>query len=371
MLELSTQEFKQICSQILFAIDTSSNITSITDVLEVKTEDNYLYLNVTNREYYVSVRLQLEGAPEFRATVNAKLFLKLISQLTTEIVEIIKKDNHLNIKANGNYKLPLVFEGDSLKDLPKIEINNKTLSMNIPGNILNSIYEYNSRELIKVKKLEVNPVQKMYYIDQEGCITFTNGACINSFTLEKPVKMLLNNKLVKLFKLFGEQDIVKFTLGYDPLTNGIIQAKVSFETPTIKITSIISNDEKLLNSVPVDALKKILNTTYPYNITLDRNSLLASINRLMLFSDNKVKEFSFGTDHLLIKDTENSNFENIKYFEDIPNLEAYKAYLNISELKDILTGSSDQFINMHFGDNKTVLIVRKNIKNILPQYHQE
>ena len=44
-----------------------------------------------------------------------------------------------------------------------------------------------------------NPIQRLYYMDERGAVTFTSGACINNFTLEKPVKILLNNKLVKLF----------------------------------------------------------------------------------------------------------------------------------------------------------------------------
>ena len=75
-------------------------------------------------------------------------------------------------------------------------------------------------------------------MDEKGAITFTNGACVNSFTLEQPVKLLFNNRLVKLFKLFKDES-VKFTIGYDPISDDIIQTKVRFATSDIIITAIL------------------------------------------------------------------------------------------------------------------------------------
>ena len=85
-------------------------------------------------------------------------------------------------------------------EIPVITIENKTLEMNINSSVLDSIVTYNSRQLAigSVAK----PVQKMFYVDNKGCITFTTGACVNSFELEKPFSLLLNSRLVNLFKLF-------------------------------------------------------------------------------------------------------------------------------------------------------------------------
>ena len=121
----------------------------------------------------------------------------------------------------------LFFDNNEMLTLPPITILNKTLDMNISGEILNSILQYNSKELVKTSIAK--PIQKLYYLDQEGCITFTTGACVNNFVLEKPVKILLNNRLVKLFKLF-KNSLVKFTLGYDAISESIVQTKVLFET---------------------------------------------------------------------------------------------------------------------------------------------
>ena len=109
--------------------------------------------------------------------------------------------------------------------------------------------------------------KSVYYMDENGAVTFTTGACVNSFTLEQPVKVLLNDRLVKLFKLFkGEK--VKFTLGYDAISDEIIQTKVKFETSDVTITAILSCDDSMLRQFPVNAVRGRADATYPYSINM-------------------------------------------------------------------------------------------------------
>ena len=208
------EDLKSISQTILTAVD-SNELSIITETLELLIKDNVLYMNVTNREYYAQVKLKMENEEEFHATVNANLFLKLVSQITTDTVEFSIDGNSLVIKANGNYKLPLIYDDDKLLELPKINIDNVTAEFDVSGDTLVSILQYNSKQL-NVGTIS-KPVQKMYYVDENGAITFTNGACINNFTLEKPIKILLNNRLVKLFKLFKGKS-VHMSVGYDPIS---------------------------------------------------------------------------------------------------------------------------------------------------------
>ena len=262
---IKSKDFKNVCKTVLSAID-NSEISTLTETLELKTVNNILYLSTTNKEYYCSIKFQLEHEEDFRASVNATLCLKLIAAVTCENFELTVADNYMMVKANGNYKIPLIFEDDHLMEVPEIKIENKTVEMNIASSILQSIVNYNTKQLSLGSVAQ--PVQKMFYIDNEGCITFTSGACVNNFILEKPVKVLLNARLVNLFKLFKD-DIIQFTLGYDPLTETIIQTKVSFETPTIKLVAITGCDDSLLGQVPVNAIRGRANKEYPNKVVLN------------------------------------------------------------------------------------------------------
>lgn len=372
---LKTKEFREVCSLILSATD-SSELSTLTETLELKTEGKVLYLNTTNKEYYSSVTFDLEQEEEFHATVNANLFLKLIAALTTETIELSITEQYVIVKANGVYKIPLMFEDDHLMDVPVIVIDNKTVEMNISGEILNSILTFNSKQLTlgTIKK----PVQKMYYLDQEGCITFTSGATVNNFTLEKPIKILLNNRLVKLFRLF-KNDMVKFTLGYDQISETIIQTKVSFETPKITLTAILATGDDLLSTVPVTALRGRANNTYPYNVVLSKVALTEAINRLLLFSagygsKENIKPYStfeFTTDKVTAYDSKKENFEKLVYQNGCQIEGSYSFMVDLIDFKTVLDGCNEDYVTLCFGDSKAVVLKRANIINVIPEVHEK
>lgn len=369
---IKTEEFQKIGSLILGSIE-SNELSTLTETLELKTEGKVLHLNVTNKEYYLSVDFALDHEEELHATVNANLFLKLVSQVTAEYIEVTVKETYVSVKANGEYKIPLVFEDDKLMELPVIDIDNTTVDMNISGDILESIMNYNSKELLKGTIAKA--VQKMFYIDQEGCITFTSGACVNSFQLEKPIKLLVNQRTVKLFKLFKNQ-MVKFTLGYDPIGDSdIIQTKVRFETSNITLTVITSCDDTLIDQVPVKAIRGRAGYAYPNQVVLNRQALLEAINRLLLFSagyggKQNIKpysEFEFCGDEVTIYDSDKQNKELLKCQNGTSLTEDYSLMLDLADFKTVLDGCNEEFVTMKFGNGQAIVLSRGQISNVIPE----
>lgn len=369
-LIIRIEEIQQACGKILAAVDSNS-LSVLTETLQIKTENKKMYISVTNREYLAKVKIDIPEDVEFLATVNANLFLKLVSQITTDTIELSVVDSTLILKGNGVYKLPLIFDGEKLLELPEIEIDNPTVEFDVDSNALLSLIQYNSKELTKGQPS--HPMQKMYYVDEKGAITFIFGACVNSFTLEKPVKMLLNDRLVKLFKLFkGEK--VHFTMGMDALTDDIIQTKVRFETPDVTITSILSCDDTMLKTFPVDSIRGRANATYPHSIKVNKDQFLQTINRLLLFSSansakdiiKPISEFKFEKDHVVVFDTRGENKEEVWYSNSSIE-DSYDTYLDLNDLKVTLETCVDPYVTLEFGDTQAVVVTHGNIKNVIPE----
>ena len=367
---IKTEEFKKIGSLILSSIE-SNEVSTLTETLELKTEGKTLHLNITNKEYYMSVNFELDHEEEFYATVNANLFLKLVSQVTAQYIELTLKDTYVSVKANGEYKIPLIFDNDHLLELPVINIENTMIEMNISGEILESILNFNSKELLK--GTIAKPVQRMFYVDNEGCITFTSGACVNSFTLEQPIQLLLNQRTVKLFKLFKNQ-MVKFTFGVDALSETLIQTKVRFEIPGVTLTVITNCDDELLRSVPVSAIRGRATFEYPHTVTLSRQMLSETINRLLLFSSGygskqnikPYSSFNFVNNQVTICAADKQNKETITYQNASEDIE-YNLMLDLVDFKTVLDGCNEEFVTLKFGNRKCVVLVRGQISNIIPE----
>lgn len=366
------EEIQSACSKILAAVDSNS-VSALTETLQLTTRGKELFLNVTNNEYFAKVKLEMKEPVEFNATVNANLFLKLISQITTETIELSVTETALILKGNGTYNLPLIFDGDRLMELPEIIINNPTTSFSIDSSILQSILQFNSKELSK--GIISRPIQKLYYMDELGAITFTTGACVNSFSLEKPVKVLLNDRLVKLFKLFKDGP-VNFTLGYDTLADGVIQTKVRFESEDISLTAILSCDDTMLQSYPVNAVRARANSDYPYSVNISREQLIQTINRLLLFTSangardiiNPYSTFEFKPDRVVVWDTHHENFEEVFYTNTRCEVEdAYTTMFDFKDFRTTLENCSEQYVTLNFGDEQALVVARGNVRVVIPE----
>ena len=369
---IKTKDFAEVANKIKEAVSLDENAAN----LEVVAKGTSLFLNVTNREFYVSVKYDLTEETSFAATVDASLFLDLVSQITAETFNLVVEDPALVVECGkSKYKLPMIYDNDKLMSLPVIKISNKTVEMPISFDILDSILNVNSKEIAKVKKMEVNELQKMYYIDETGCFTFTTGACVNSFTLEKPVKLLLNEKIVKLFKLF--KDDVLFSLGQDPLPNGTARTKITLETSNIYLAAIITSDDDLISKVqgPCIATKRFISEAYDHHVVLSAKEVSAAINRLMLFTKNSIDKanmsfipatIDMNNDELIIKDkfgnTETVTVENGSYIN-----ESYTMNINLADIKLITDSCKGEHITMNCGNHRSVVFVRGNISNLVPE----
>jgi DNA polymerase III sliding clamp (beta) subunit (PCNA family) len=372
-MNLKTDVFQDTCKTILLAVDASSTN------LELVAKDTNLFLNVTNREYFCSLKYTLEEPTEFHATVSAPLFLNLIAGITTETFNLTTKDNTVVVKAGkSSYKLPMIYENDTLMTLPEITLTNKMVEMPISLDILKSIINVNSKEILKLKNMkavEVNELQKHHYIDENGCFTFTTGAVLNSFKLAKPVKLLLNDRIVRLFKLFKSD--VNFSFGHDPLASGKVQTKVVFQTEDTYLAAIITNDEILLNKVqgPYLATKNYISEKCDNRVVLSVNTVLAAVSRLMLFSKNSAlksdtvsmyMKFDLTPTELTITDN-SGNMETVTVEKGSIVNDAYSLSLNLFDFKLVLESCKDEFVTMNCGNHKTVVFNYGTVSHILPE----
>lgn len=361
---LKTEKLQEVCKCIVDAVDTTSNAID-TETLDLRALEGKLCLSVTNHEYFVTVSMPVDSDEELHATISAKEFLQLIALTTTEDITINVADNYLSLKCDGNYKFPLIYKGAELLELTKIDIQEVTNSFVVSNDILQNILKYNTKELQKsgIKK----PVQKMFYIDEKGAITFASGACVTSFTLDNPVQLLLSEKLVKLFKLFTT-DKINVDVGFNEI-DGFVQTRVRFKNEGVELTAIANNEDSLLNSIPVDVIRKMTEATQRYRIVFSKQKVLSALNRLSIFSKSFVVPTTClevnGSD-LTIYDTKKVNHETITLEQSNVD-EVYSFLLHSIDLKITLDSIKEDFVTLSFGNNRSVVIDRVGIKNLLPE----
>jgi DNA polymerase III sliding clamp (beta) subunit (PCNA family) len=373
---IKTKAFQEAANKILLAVGVDKSAAN----LELAAKDNKLFLRVTNREFFAAIGFDLEEPTDFRAVVDANLFLNLISGINTEEFELTINDTNIAVKAGkSSYKLAMIYENDQLMQLPviKLEPDQVTVSMSFAHDILMSILNVNAKEIQKAKRIDVNELQRYYYIDETGCFTFTTGACINSFTLAKPIKLLLTDKVVKLFKLFNSD--VWMSYGHQLNVDGSMQPIVVFQTENVYVASRLLNDEVCIQKIkaPCDAMKKLVKENYDHNLVLSATDMSAAISRLLMFHKNSnVKaDLSFVPATVDFNDTELTFTDVSGENKEVITIEngsgvsgdGYSMGVNLIDLKAVLDSCKNEHITVNCGNKKSIIINRGTISNVIAE----
>lgn len=365
---LRIEDIKDVCSKVLWAID-SNDVSECRGLVRLYTNDNNLYLAVSSLEYSMLTKIPYDGNEKFEAVIDANVFLKLIAQITTDTIELNTTDKILHIKGNGTYKIPMIFDGDKLMQFPSIDLINVVNEFVVPNDVFKKIFTYNAKQLNLCNG--GREIFNYYYFDNHGCITANLGACITNFELNTPVKLLFNQRLVRLFKLFGADDVV-MSIAKDTLNENIIQTKVCFSSNDIVIKSILSCDDTFVDTYPVSNVRSLADADFDYSVIFKRNQLVETLNRLNLFVTNpKIEEcvkFNFLNKGITISDSNDVNSELIYYQNDINiNENEYVAFVDLKMIKTILESITTPFITIKFGNHRAFVIEYDEVKSIVPE----
>lgn len=378
MCIIRTDELKTICNKITLAIDSSST-EEVAGALCVEVKDNTLFLSVTNKEYYVSIRKVLTGTvSNFKTVVDADLFIKLISKITTETVELSISSGTLIVKGNGQYKLAMLYSGQELMEVPEILLSKVEVSNTVNSDNLADMLQHNSKEFSKVPpNTALHPIQKMYYMDEKGCITFTQGACVNYFDLENPFKVLLGQKLVKLFKLFKDEDVT-IDVGEEKINEEFTQTRIRMYGEDVKICAILGGDNRaLVNKVPVVSVRNRAETLYDYEVEVSKAALLETIGRILLFANigkSKVPPYCrivFDKNYMTIFDTRQENNEQVVYENPVFDLNdnAYSTIVEMNNFKSTIESFTDKTVVIKFSNHTAMTIESGNIVYVFPEHN--
>lgn len=369
---IKTKDFKKTASAIELAISSDSKASD----LELKVNNDKLFLNITNGEFFVSSIFDLENAdPDFHAVVDGKSLLSLINSLSAESFDLEVEERLLKVQVGkSKYQFPLKIEGDSLKKINPIRIINKVNELTIKPEILQSILKVNGAEVKKaasMKLVKENPLHSMYYLTNEGCFNYSTGVCLNLFTLDSKINLLLNNRIVKLFKLFDTD--ATLTYGIDS-ANGVEQHKIVLTSENNYVASLITNDLNLNSSInsKFESSKRMINEPFKVQFSTDSEKLSEIVSRFSTYTKNLFKsvEPTFIPVRLSVTNNEVSLSDkrnNIDYLEvtDVQSDADYTITINLYDLITILGSCKNTTLTISFGDAKAIKVQHDSVIHLI------
>lgn len=367
MIKIKTNLLKELTAKINKGIEGERTVR-ISELLELNVIDNKLILAVTNTQFYLTIELAsgIETGENLHVTVDADSFIKLIQKTTTDDIYLQEQNGNLLFKGNGEYIFPLELDKDgNIKVLPKIDIiSNQTFE--IAGDTLYSIYSFGSHEL--VNDVPVDTVQKYYYLDNLGAITYTESPYINNFNLSTSFRVLINDRLAQLFSLFRGQ---KVTVGLSKeFNNNLYQNKISFTSGNINLVAYLP-DDSIVSKYPASQCRGLQDNPYPGIVTISRVDLANALDRLNIFSVKdgnviykKAGKLNFTNEGLDIISIMDKNKEFISY-QNKDQFYPYTCYMNLAQLQRHAKANSENNVNIKYGNDLCLMFTKDNYSQII------
>lgn len=372
MVTINTNLMKELTTKINKGVEGERTVRN-SELIELKMENNKLILCATNTQYYLSMELPnlLTENENLHFTVDADSFIKLIQKTTTPEIQLKEENGNLLFKGNGEYIFPLELDQNGeIKILPEINIEPE-LSFEVTGDTLYSIYSFGNNEL--VNDVPVDTVQKYFYVDNLGAITYTESPYLNNFSLSTPFKILINDRLAQLFSLFrGQKVTVGLSKEYE---SNLYQNKISFVSGNIKLVAYLP-DDSLVEKFPANQCRMLQEHPYPGNIKINRLELANALDRLNIFSTKdgnmiykKAGKLNFSQNGLEIISILDKNKEFIKY-EECFSFTPYSCYMNLNQLLRHAKANNENNIDIHYGNELCLMLKKDNYVQIIVEMEE-
>lgn len=263
---MKTKELKKICSTIR-GIIKSNKIRPITDFVEIYSKDGIAHLGATDNRTTIVATLENENDID-NVVISLPDLYKLVKLTTKEDIVLTNKGRYVEFKGNGKYKIPI--QTDEMG-------NDLYLPLEMPE--MGDIVEYDSKDFQLAQERnkiglfagDSHDEFKLYYHRDYDLITCDSivVACTNIANLPSgDVQPFVIDQLATL------EGVMKFS----EVDGGY---RISYNNYEIYMVN------KLYSTFPIKLVEPFLvgddTDRFPIKVTVDKEPLLAAINRQDIF----------------------------------------------------------------------------------------
>lgn len=370
--KIKVSEFKKIMSKMSMGVEKSS-INPDAGYVAIETDgDATVKTTVSNKDYFLESSLNAECGDDIRVTINADTFIGIISKLDSDTIELHVENNALVITTSASeYTFPIVTVEGQTKELHRIEFDeDNAIHATMTGKDIISVADSNLQGLVNAEfKREIS---QFIYVDNKGALTATNYIYLNEFDnpSNTEFKFLVNGAQADLLKVFGQSEKVNVCVS-NAVGNEKIYVKLSSDTPSISLTCITQTPE-MVAKFPAQKIRELAFAISDVHVVISKSKLEKALGRLQVFDKkgNTIairdkSQFVFGNDSVKLVSPKYHSFEIVKY-EKSTNANEYSAMLRFDEVVNQLKATQSQFVDISYGNGKTV-IFNSDIKQIIPE----
>ena len=353
-LQINTVRLQDMISRAVKGAG-NNKLIPLTSLMEIRLIDNELVLTTTDATNYLYIKDKSVMGDDFRVTVEAETFSKLISKLTCEYVTLELEDKILKVEGNGNYliALPLDENGELIEypnPLEKLELNDSTFKGTVNLSTVQSILTSIKPSLATTMEV---PCYTGYYFGDE--VIGTNTYMISSLNVKLfPEPTLISAGMLDLLAVFTEDKV-----NVDRVDNVLV-----FSSTEATVYGYVMDG---IEDYQISAIEGLLTMDLNSMCRIPRNLILQVLDRLSLFVNVYDKNgiyLEFKEEGLEITSKSSSGVELIPYTAMI-SFEPFKCVIDIQMLYAQLKAQTSDSVELWFGTPNAIKLVDGDITQIV------
>lgn len=352
-LMLKTEKLKELVSRATKGVG-NNKLIPLTSLMAIELKDSVLTLITTDATNYLYIREDNIIGDDFYVVVDANVFSKLISKMTCDNVTLEIKNQVLEVKGNGTYKieLPLDENGEYIK-YP--DPYNKLKSVVEDEGVINRTTIQAILDTVKpalAVTLE-NPCYTGYYMGDNVVATDTYKIASMNIKMFDTAK-LLSAELVDLLAVMSAEKINVERHDND----------IAFITPDCIVFGKLMEG---LEDFAIDPIMDLVNTEFGSSCSVPKNALLQLLDRLSLFVgpyDKNAIHLTFTQNGLQVSSKATNGIEIINYVSS-SNFKDFTCAVDIQMLTNEVKAISNDVIELYYGEDNAIKMTDGNITIIV------
>lgn len=323
-----------------------SKIMPITEYLHFMLNEGKLKVTATDLNNFISYEMDEVVGDDGELIIHASSIIQLAGRTTKENMEFEVKEDHVQVKGNGTYKIELVQD----EEFPTYEFEKEENPTVIDSTEFKRILKVNEQS---ISKEMLTPVLSGYNVGEKVITTDGIKMCITDKSIIEDDSILLTQDFAELINvLTGEFELHK------------TKDKILVKTDNVEI---FGGQLEGIEDYP--DITPILDIEHDGIAKVNKNEILAVLDRLLIFSDpfdNNGVELAFGKSELKISDIKGKNEEKLQYSQgEQVSEDEITVPVNIQYLKDLLEVITEKEVEIHYGEGIPLKIIDKNVTEIL------
>lgn len=363
-MKIKTELLQKMVAKVIQGASNNKMIP-ITGLIGVEVKNEKLTLMTTDGSNQLRVMQKIELDPmygptdsqEFYTIVNAETFSKLVGKTTKEFIELENKENYLEIKGNGVYKLEIAIneEGEMVRFPEITRVADSAVSINLP----------NLQEAIKIAKASVAKTMEVpcltgYYISGNTITTDRQLVCkIDKELVKEP--MLISSEMAELLLLVESAESIQL----EKKDNILLFYNGDY--------TIFGKELEGKEMYPVKPIENLVTLEYNNSVKVNKQELLNVLDRMSLFVSDYDKGgvfLEFTPDGLNIT-SQKSNAREVIVFSGTNNVNVFDCLIDIEMLKSQIETISTEEVEIAYGQEKSIKILDGNCTHIISLLDKE